>query len=32
MASINRQGKLTPLPDDISRKLQAYLIPTAQAS
>jgi len=31
MASITRQGKLTPLPEDISRKLQAYLIPTAPA-
>lgn len=25
MASITRQGKLTPLPADISRKLQSYL-------
>jgi acyl-CoA thioester hydrolase len=27
MASINRQGKLTPLPDEVSSKLLAFLIP-----
>jgi acyl-CoA thioester hydrolase len=32
MASINRQGKLTPLPDEISQKLQAFLVPSAPAS
>lgn len=32
MASINREGKLTPLPDEISRKLQAFLVPSAPAS
>jgi acyl-CoA thioester hydrolase len=27
MASINRQGRLTPLPDEVSSKLLAFLIP-----
>jgi acyl-CoA thioester hydrolase len=29
MASINREGKLTPLPAEITAKLQPFLIPTA---
>ena len=29
MASISREGKLTPLPADIAAKLQPFLIPTA---
>lgn len=29
MATINRQDKLTPLPDDIQQKLQAFLVPSA---
>ncbi len=32
MASINRQGKLTPLPDEISGKLQAFLVTSAEGS
>lgn len=32
MASINRQGKLTPLPDEISQKLQAFLVTSAEDS
>jgi hypothetical protein len=28
MASINRQGKLTALPADVTSKLLAFLVPT----
>jgi len=29
MASINRQGKLTPLPDEVTSRLQLFLIPAS---
>jgi len=31
MASVNRQGKLTPLPEDIHQKLRAFLVPSPTA-